>query len=198
MLDSKLPPTNVVSSSAVIANPANVSTASQPNSGASMIVKTSAVIDVIDSSRPRRSIRGTFRSRDSGTTRNVAMTVMITIGTLMKKTEPHQKFSSSQPPLIGPAATPTPLVALHIPMALARSEVSVNMLVMMARVAGKIPAAPIPMSARPTINSPALSAEPANADVTPKITNPVINARLRPNRSPRAPAARSRPAKTRR
>ena len=69
----------------------------------------------------------------------------------MKNTEPHQKCSSSQPPVIGPAATATPLTALQMPIALARSPGSRNMLVMIASVAGKISAAPTPISARPTI-----------------------------------------------
>jgi hypothetical protein len=63
---------------------------------------------------------------------------------LMQKTDPHQKFSSSQPLVMGPAATAMPLTALHTPMAAARSRVSRKTLVRIARVAGKISAAPRP------------------------------------------------------
>ena len=101
---------------------------------------------------------------------------MIVIGTLMKNTDPHQKFSSSQPPVIGPAATAMPLTALQMPIALARSPGSVNTLVRIASVAGKISAAPMPISARPTISASADPTDPANADVAP-------NRRARPSAS---------------
>ena len=77
--------------------------------------------------------------------------------------------------MIGPAATPTPLTALQMPIALARSVGSWNTLVMIASVAGKISAAPTPISARPTINASAESTEPAYAEVTPKTTRPTIS-----------------------
>ena len=51
------------------------------------------------------------------------------IGTLTRKTEPHEKCSSSQPPLIGPAATPTPTIAAHSPIAFARFTGSAKMFV---------------------------------------------------------------------
>ena len=50
-------------------------------------------------------------------------------GTLTMKIEPHEKCSSSQPPVIGPAATPTPTIAAHSPIALARFTGSGKMLV---------------------------------------------------------------------
>ena len=123
---------------------------------------------------------------------------MIVTGTLTKNTDPHQKFSSSQPPVIGPAATAMPLTALQIPIALARSPGSVNTLVRIASVAGKISAAPMPISARPTISDSADPTDPANADVAPNTTSPAISVRLRPYLSPIPPAANSRPVNTRR
>ena len=47
-----------------------------------------------------------------------------------------------------------PLTALQMPIALARSRLSVNTLVMIASVAGKIAAAPMPISARAPISAP--------------------------------------------
>ena len=56
--------------------------------------------------------------------------------------------------MIGPAATPAPVMAPHSPIALARSFRSVKTLAIKERVDGKIPAAPMPMNARAAINSP--------------------------------------------
>ena len=89
-----------------------------------------------------------------------------------------------------------PLTALHTPIALARSVGSVKTLVMMARVAGKIMAAPMPISARPAMRVLAESTDPAYAEVAPNTTRPAISIRLRPYLSPSPPAARSSPVKT--
>ncbi len=98
--------------------------------------------------------------------------------------------------MMGPAATAMPLTALQMPMAAARSGPWRKTFVMIARVAGKISAAPMPMSARLMMSPCALPIEPASAEVAPKATRPARSARLRPNLSPRPPAARSRPVKT--
>ena len=153
--------TNVPSSAAAMAKPAIVVALAHPHSGASMIVNTSALIAEIESSKPTMSRAGTCSSRDSGTKAMTATTATITMGTLMKNTDPHQKCSSNQPPAIGPAATAMPLVALQTPIALARSLGSRNTLVRIASVAGKISAAPTPMRPRATISSFAEPAVPA-------------------------------------
>ena len=190
--------TNSASSTAALAKPATVRPSSQPHSGASMIENTSVEIAAIESTTPAPSRRGASCSFDSGTTNQAAITTTATTGTFTKNTEPHQKCSSSQPPVIGPAATAMPLTALQMPIALARSLGSRNTLVMIARVAGKISAAPMPMSARPAMRPSGESVAPAKADVAPNATRPTISARLRPNLSPRPPAARRRPVNTRR
>ena len=111
-----------------------------------MMLYTSVVIAAIDSTIPPMSRRGAPASFDSGTMITVATSATITTGTLTKKIEPHQKCSSSQPPLTGPAATAMPVTALQMPIALARSLGSRNTFVMIASVAGKMSAAPIPIS----------------------------------------------------
>ena len=63
--------------------------------------------------------------------------------------------------MIGPAATPIPLTALQMPIALARSRGSGKTFVMIASVAGKIAAAPTPISARARIRPSGESTEPA-------------------------------------
>ena len=72
----------------------------------------------------------------------------MTTGTLIISTEPHQKCSSSQPPVTGPRATARPAVAAHTAMATARSLATVKTLTRIARVAGNISAAPTPIAAR--------------------------------------------------
>ena len=96
------------------------------------------------------------------------------------KTLPHQKCSSSQPPLIGPRATPSPVIAPHSPMARARSPRSVNRLEMIDRVAGKISAAPTPITARTAISAPGLSTSPPTAVAHPNTASPTSRAPLRP------------------
>ena len=64
-------------------------------------------------------------------------------------TEPHQKWSSrnaAERP--GPARRPTPAVAAQMPIAIARSRVSVKTLVSSESVAGMMNAAPAPITAR--------------------------------------------------
>ena len=51
-----------------------------------------------------------------------ATTPTITIGTLIRKTEPHQKCSSSAPPTIGPIATARPTAPAQTPIAWPRSR----------------------------------------------------------------------------
>ena len=70
-----------------------------------------------------------------------------TTGTLIRKTEPHQKWSSSNPPVIGPMAMPMPTAAAQMPMALPRSAGS-KTLEMIERVCGITAAPPNPIAAR--------------------------------------------------
>ena len=73
------------------------------------------------------------------------------IGTLTRKTEPHQKCSSSQPPITGPSGTAIPAVAVQ--MAIARPRYcGGKMLVKIDNVEGMMKAPPNPISARLAIN----------------------------------------------
>ena len=70
------------------------------------------------------------------------------MGRLTMKIEPQEKCSSSQPPRVGPMATPRPATADQRAMALARSAGTVNTLVRIDKVAGMMAAAPMPMRTR--------------------------------------------------
>jgi hypothetical protein len=69
----------------------------------------------------------------------------------MRKTEPHQNFSSSAPPTTGPIATARPTAPAQTPIALPRSRGS-KTLEMIDSVDGMTAAPPMPMSARAQIS----------------------------------------------
>ena len=71
-----------------------------------------------------------------------------------------------------------------------------NALVMIDNVDGITNAAPAPATARQTIRKLGPVAAAASAYAAPNTTNPAMSVRLRPNRSPSAPAGKSRPANT--
>ena len=70
------------------------------------------------------------------------------------------------------------------------------MAVMIDSVEGMMNAPPMPMSARVAISISAEVASAESPEPRPKMARPTERPRLRPKRSPRAPAVSSRPAKT--
>src|SRR4051812_35308235 len=93
---------------------------------------------------------------------------MITMGTLTRKIDPHQKWASSKPPEIGPMPRPTADTPAQMPMALPRSTGLVNTLVRIDSVDGMMNAPPMPMSARVPMS---IVADVANADATDPMPN---------------------------
>jgi hypothetical protein len=73
-------------------------------------------------------------------------------GTLIRNTEPHQKFSSSTPPVSSPIGPPAAKAAPHRLIALVRCRESWNMLRISESVEGAIVAPAIPSSARAPIS----------------------------------------------
>ena len=157
--------------------------------------QTIADSPAVDSTAPTRSSRGEEGSRDSGTSITAPSSASATMGMLTRKTLFQSKCSSSQPPVIGPAAMPSPETPAQIAMAFGRSCAG-KMFVRIESVVGMIAAAPRPISPRDAISSVADPDSAASAEPAAKMTRPVISARLRPKRSPRLPAVISRPAKT--
>ena len=107
------------------------------------------------------------------------------------------KCSSSQPPTMGPSAIATPAMAPHRPMARARSRRSVKTLEISERVAGKVMAAPSPITARAAISSAGLVVKPPARLAAPNTVSPASSIPLRPNRSDRLPNVSSSAANTR-
>ena len=114
-----------------------------------------------------------------------------------RNTLPHQNCSRSHPPTIGPMAMPTPTVAPQSPIAFARSRRSVKTFEISDSVAGKMRAAPRPITARAVISSPDEVPKAPARLAAPNSPRPARSMPLRPSRSLRLPAASTRAAKTR-
>ena len=125
----------------------------------------------------------------------MATSATATIGTLTRKIEPHQKYFSSRPPVIGPSAMATPDAPAQMPIALGRSRGSKTFW-MIDSVCGCTAAAPMPISARNRMSCPDDVANEHTADIAPNRNRPISRIFLRPKRSPSTPQVISNPAKT--
>ncbi len=115
-------------------------------------------------------------------------------GTAIRKGAPHQKWSSSRPPAIGPTTPPTMKDVVQMVTAVVLSFGSRNMLRSSDSVDGASVAAEMPSSARAAISISALLASAVSTEATPKNTAPVSSSRRRPMRSPRVPMVIRKPA----
>src|SRR4029450_1513669 len=131
-----------------------------PNTTASTATRDMAAL-----TRSRRPASG---SRYSGRTRGPRMSRAAITGSAMRKTEPHQKRSSSAPPSTGPIAPPTEKLVIQIPIAVVRWRGSANMAKISDSVDGARVAPAIPSSARLAISCPALVDRAASPDPTPE------------------------------
>ena len=115
-------------------------------------------------------------------------------GTLRKKIDCQETFSTRKPPTTGPMASARALTPAQVPIALPRSCAG-KALVMIDRVAGIMKAAPMPCAARPATSQASLCESPMKALDRPKTTTPKRNMRRRPKMSPSRPPVTSRTAK---
>ena len=115
---------------------------------------------------------------------------------LTQNTAPHEKCSSSSPPVTGPIATPSPENPAHTAIARPRSRGSRKTLARIDSVAGMISAPPMPMNARLAMSCVVESAIAAEIEPSVNTTSPVCSAPLRPKRSLRLPVVSSSPANT--
>ncbi len=93
----------------------------QPRVGASVIAWMRAPSPAAVSAVETASTLGEEGCRVSGSRKTQAAMPIAAIGTLTRKTEPHQKWSSSQPPMIGPSGRPSADAADMMPTSLVRS-----------------------------------------------------------------------------
>ena len=150
----------------------------------------------MDSAEEPTSIRAGASPFDSGSSSRPATSASTITGTLIRKTEPHQKRSSSAPPTSGPSAAPAVAPADQIAMARARCARSANIDRTMESVDGINVAPARPSRARAAISTSGVEANAASTDAEPKPTVPIISSRLRPIRSARLPIVIRSPAST--
>ncbi len=112
---------NATTAAAATTNPAIVSGSVHPSSGPSMIPNNNAPSPTIDSSAPSRSKGAPLGSLDVGTSTATSASAIAVIGTLTKKTEPHQKWFRSHPLPMMPMAAPDAAKPAQMAIARARS-----------------------------------------------------------------------------
>ncbi len=145
---------------------------------------------------PGMSIRLLRAPCDSGISSATATSATATTGTLIRKTEPHQKLSSSQPPSSGPTGKAMNVAPITTAMARGCSS-GANSTGSTAIDIGKITAAPRPSTARAAISSPGDPAKAHAAELAPNTTSAISSIFLRPTRSPSSPAGSRAAASTR-
>src|SRR5436305_13708210 len=129
--------TKSASTTPAIANETSVVGLPQPFPGASMSPYTSATMPMIDGTAPIGSRLAGSGSRDFGTKNLPATSAIRITGTLIKNTEPNQKWPSSQPLASGPNAPAAPVTLAQMAIALGRSPGG-KMLMMIESVDGMI------------------------------------------------------------
>ncbi len=161
------------------------------------MVKTSSAMVADESARPGRSGAAASGSLDVGTASAARITAAAATGAMAMKMLAQLKRSSSQPPTIGPIAMATPAIAPHRPIARARSLRSVKTLEISESVAGKVMAAPSPITDLAAMSCAGSVVKPPTKLAVPTTASPAISMPFRPNRSDRLPKVRSSAAKTR-
>src|SRR5580704_13711695 len=150
-----------------------------------------------DSTRPGMSAPAASGSFEAGTTRATRIAAAAATGAIAMKMLAQLNCSSSQPPTIGPVAMATPATAPHKPIARARSVRSVKTLDISDSVAGKVIAAPSPITDRAAMSCAGSVVKPPARLAAPNTASPASSMPLRPNRSDRLPNVSSSAAKTR-
>jgi hypothetical protein len=167
----------------------------QPRVGASISANTMPARPSVAVTAPSDVDRPVGASpRLSGTLARHANSSTAPIGTLSRKAQRHEKWSTRKPPTTGPIAAVMPLNADHVPIARPRLA-SGKLAPSSARLPGTSSAAPMPCSARAAISWPVSCAAAHAADIAVKTTTPTRNTRLRPKRSPSAPPTSSSAAR---
>ena len=136
------------------------------------------------------------RRGDSPRNRRPNATQTTPMGTLIQKMKLQSKSSTTAPPMIGPAATPSPLTPPQIPIASSRSRVGTAS-ARCVRESVVIAAPPAPWTTRAAIRAPDVEDSAAPAEASVKSATPQRKTLRRPRRLPRAAAGRMSVASTR-
>ncbi len=138
---------------------------------------------------PTGSTRRGCAARDSGTTSAVRTMAAIPTGMLTQKMLRHPTLATSTPPITGPSAMLSPNTAPQVPIALARSRASVNVLAMMDMATGLSIDPPSACTIRNATSQPRPGARLHSAEPVVNTASPTWNVRRRPTRSPVEPAS---------
>ena len=133
---------------------------------------------------------------DSGTKTAVSTMAAAQMGRLIQNTDRHEMVSIRRPPTMGPSDIEMPTTAPQIPRARARSTLPVKICEMIDSATGFSIDPPMPCSKRAAMSVSMDGARLHASDPTAKTASPVWNTRLRPSRSPAAPASISSDAST--
>src|SRR6186997_1219727 len=193
--------TKTTSTAAATMNAPTTYESPHPRSGPSMILYSSALTPINESTAPNGSSGVAESSLLRGA--NTATATITTTETTMftTNTAPHQNDGkihqpvSRKPAMTGPSAPPAPAKPAQIAIALARS-CGGKTAVSNDSVAGITKAAPMPEIALEAMTASEVLANAPTSDPAANTPRPHSNASLRPKRSPIAPAVSNRPAKT--
>lgn len=116
----------------------------------------------------------------------------------MKKIIGHPIVCVRTPPSRTPTEAPPLITNAQMPIARARSEGSVKVVMMIASAAGAMMAPPTPCKARAATSSHWLPASPQRSEATVNSASPKANTLRLPNRSPALPPSKRNPPKVRR
>ncbi|CAM5612171.1 hypothetical protein SCYAM73S_03471 [Streptomyces cyaneofuscatus] len=183
-------------------NPASRASASAPRPSvraeAQRDVSTPTTVEIpsirpaVTSRAPATSAPASPWPRSAGSTRTATSRTARPIGRLMKKIQCQLRASVRTPPRTWPIEAPAAPVKENTAMARARSAGSVNRVTRMPRATAALIALPTPCTNRAAISTAGEPAAPATSEAAVNRPIPDRNTGLRPTRSPRRPASRSR------
>ena len=154
-----------------------------------MIAHTSVVRPAMERLKPGMSSRGADGSLDSGTSQRPASSAAATNGRLTRKMACQLACSIASRRRRGRSRCRGPRPPPTSPIAFGRSSGG-KTAVMIDSVDGMMNAPPTPIRARVAISASGEAATAERPEPRPKIASPNASARLRPKRSPSAPAVR--------
>ena len=184
-------------SASVPAPMTRVLAASQPCWAAgSTMVNTPSIIAPVISSAPGTSAPARYPApRSRSITLMAAMAVTAPTGRFTKKIQCQFSTWVRTPPASRPTAAPADATKANVPIALACSLGSGNMVTIMPRITAEVSAPPVPCRNRAATSISLFAASPHSREATVKTARPLRNTFRRPARSPSLPASSSSPAK---
>ncbi len=154
--------------------------------GAKLIPRMSAPTRTIDRTPPRLSTGSVVSFTCEGTNLTAITSAIAASGSVSRKTDPHQKWSSRIPAQSGPSALSAPPVAAHRAIAFVRAGPDQSAVISASVVGYAIPAASPPRTR--ALNRTSIDGDHAARQSAGTVTTmPMTSSFFRPYRSPIAP-----------